>query len=276
MGALGQAAIKPPPHPAKRPLNLAMGILLVRGRIQATGAGSGASSGSSNNASTSSSSSGASTTQQTPPTTVKAALQDTANALHTRVPVILPNTLPISSGHYATATTKSETWYYRVHFYETAHPTKINAATASNGTSLATFEGTEYTDSKTAKSNIDNYIKASQTPPEQVDLGYGIKASVEGATGHSYLHWNEGRWSITIDSPTDHSFEKENGTDLGKQVAAYLNKAYLPAPKSIGAILIHNWKHSHETTVEWQFNQMTYKITSQTPMMALKIAVASH
>ena len=54
----------------------------------------------------------------------------------------------------------------------------------------------------------------------------------------------------------------------------YLNTYMLPAPEKIGVISVNNWSSSNRTTIEWQYNQMVYKVWSQYPITALKASVA--
>ncbi|NRD78164.1 hypothetical protein HPT25_12280 [Bacillus sp. BRMEA1] len=212
--------------------------------------------------------------QNTPPRTKQEALNKIAKSLKTKVPFILPKNVPLDTGKYLTATTSSQSWYYQIQLFQTNNPVNINTLAAPKGTWIATLEGTEYKDSASAEQAINGYILADTTQ-NSIDLGHGIKGTMDAATGHSYIIWNEGRWSIKLDSPNDPTYQNKNYPDslkLAQKIVAYLNTHTLPAPQKIGVITIHNWQQNQETTIEWQYHEMTYKVTSSDPLKALEIA----
>jgi hypothetical protein len=215
----------------------------------------------------------------TPPQTQQEALNKIKAVLKTRVPLILPTNVPVEKGHYLTAAATSETWYYKVNFYETDQPADIGSQKASKGNLIATVEGTEYKNAASAKEAINGYVQAdtSQSGAPIIDLGHNIKAIGDAGLGHGYLIWNEGRWCINLDSPNDPAYKNKKYPDskqLAKNIVEYLNNHMLPAPQKIGVISINNWNNSQGTTIEWQYNEMVYKVWSQDPMTALKVAVA--
>lgn len=215
-----------------------------------------------------------STNQKTPPQTKQEVLNSIAKQLKTKVPLMMPKNVPLDEGKYLTATTTSQTWYYQVNLYETDTPVNINSQEASKGTLIATIEGTEYKDSASAEKAINGYVQAD-TSQNSVDLGHGIKGTMEGAAGHSYILWNEGRWSIKLDSPNDPTYQNKtypDGLKLAQKIVAYLNDLSLPAPHKNGVITIHNWQQEPETTIEWQHHKMTYQVTSQDPIKAIEVA----
>lgn len=211
--------------------------------------------------------------------TQKEVLNKIAAVLNTKVPLMLPINVPVDKGKYLTATTISQTWYYKINFYESSKPTDINSPAASKGNMIATVEGTEYKNAASAKAAVSGYsqVDPSKYPGMEIDLGHNIKALGEGGLGHGYLTWNEGRWCIRVDSPNDKTHINKNYPDskkLAESVVEYLNNHMLPAPQKIGVISIDNWNNSHGTTIQWQYNQMVYRVWSQDPLTALKIAVA--
>lgn len=191
---------------------------------------------------------------------------------------MLPIDVPVSSGHFLSGITHSETWYYRTKLVETTHPAKVNSTSAINGQLIGTIEGTEYSSAEKAKASIPGYYRVDTSQTEMaIDLGHGIKGMAEGAAGHGYISWNEGRWLIRIDSPNDPTYQVSTYKDskaLAKKVVTYLNQYALPAPQKIGVITISTWKNTNLTTIKWQFHEMTYQVTSHNPFTALKIAVA--
>jgi hypothetical protein len=139
------------------------------------------------------------------------------------------------------------------------------------------IEKQEYDSAEEAAAAIDGYRKVDQT---NIDLGHGIKGFQEGAAGHEYISWNEGRWLIQLDFPTDPQYVidgYEGGSEMAKKVVEYLESHYLPAPHEIGMITINGFKEHPETVVKWQEGKTVYSITSKNkePFDALATAVES-
>jgi hypothetical protein len=136
----------------------------------------------------------------------------------------------------------------------------------------------DYDSPEEAAAQIEGYEKVDQT---NIDLGHGIKGLQEGAAGHEYIYWNEGRWLIKVDFPTDPQYKidgYEGAEDMGKKVVDYLEKNYLPAPDDKGVITINGFKEHPETVVKWQEGKTVYTITSteKEPFSALDTAVESN
>ena len=199
-------------------------------------------------------------------------------ALNTKVPLMLPMSVPVEKGRYLTAATVSQTTTYKVSFYETNQPAEINSQAASKGTLITAVEGTEYKDAASAKENISGYEQVDTSNyGDLLDLGHEIKAVAAAGLGHQYLIWNEGRWCIRMDSSTDPAYKNKEYPDrnqLAKNIVAYLDEHMLPAPQKIGVISINIWNQNDGATVEWQDDQTVYQVSSEDPMTALKIAVA--
>ncbi|MCG1027110.1 hypothetical protein J5S49_02245 [Virgibacillus halodenitrificans] len=126
-----------------------------------------------------------------------------------------------------------------------------------------------------AVSAVKGYNNVEQT---NMDLGHGVQAFAEGATGHTYISWNEGKWYIEINSPTDTKYQMstfKNGKALAKNVVDYLEANYLPAPDEKGVIKINSFKKHPSTSIEWQQGNTVYKIDQNTekPLDTLDLAV---
>ncbi|RIW33238.1 hypothetical protein D3H55_11300 [Bacillus salacetis] len=137
------------------------------------------------------------------------------------------------------------------------------------------IEQTDYESEDRAAQAIENYREVEQT---NTDLGHSIQALVEGATGHQYISWNEGRWLIQMDFPTDSQYAYEpypEGVELAKEVVEYLESHYLPAPEDRGMISINGFSDSPETVIQWQKGKSVYEITNNNgkPFKAIDKAV---
>lgn len=139
------------------------------------------------------------------------------------------------------------------------------------------IEETDYSSEQEAINAIENYEEVEQT---NIDLGHGVKALSEGATGHNYISWNEGKWLIRVNAPTDPEYAAGNygdGKELARAVVDYLETNYLPAPDERGVIEIDDFDEHPGTVIRWQQGSTVYEIDESTdnPIDALQIAVES-
>ena len=207
-------------------------------------------------------------------------LQQTKAVLSTKVPLKLPESVPVAKGECLTSAAVSQSWYYKASFYGTEQPAAVNSKDASKGKLIAAVEGTEYKNANSAKENINGYTQVDLSVANKdalVDLGHNIKAVEDAGCGHGYLSWNEGRWCVNVDSPNDPTYQNKTYPDskkLAKNIVAYLDDHMLPVPEKIGLIAVNNWNNNMGAIISWQDNQMVYQVTSQDPMTALQVAVA--
>jgi hypothetical protein len=136
----------------------------------------------------------------------------------------------------------------------------------------------KYKDQATANNKIDGYHRIKQT---NVDLGHDVKAFGEASTGDAILVWNEGRWLIEVDYPTDKTRGTKrfpSGMELAKKIVAYLDTHSLPAPHDKGTIKVRDYKDSYRTTVQWQEGKSVYSTKSKgnNPIEVLKKVVSMH
>ncbi|MBU5671745.1 hypothetical protein [Paenibacillus brevis] len=134
---------------------------------------------------------------------------------------------------------------------------------------------TQYSSKETAVNAIENYYEIEQT---NVDLGHGIKGHAEGAAGHQYISWNEGKWLIEVNFPTDPEYavdDYDNGEAMAKAIVSYLEDHFLPPPDERGKIQINGFREHPETIIQWQEGTKVYVIDQKTadPLDTLQIAV---
>lgn len=204
-------------------------------------------------------------------------LSKAGSALHTNVPVLVPSNVPTAKNTYLTATTKSSKDHYQITFLQSDNPVPVNDPSLKSHPDdwvIATLSGTVYKNRTEADQQFQLYQKITQ---KNLDLGNGIKAFSEGAAGHAYIGWNEGRWFISVDSPSDPTYSNtgDQGKKIAMSVAAYLHDHMLPPPHQHGIIMIDNWKKHHGVTIRYQNDSAVYTITGhQDPLTPIKIAAA--
>ncbi len=129
--------------------------------------------------------------------------------------------------------------------------------------------------SEEAANYMEGYRNIKQT---NIDLGFGIEGSRDAGAGHQYISWNEGRWFIGLDYPTDTQYVTEkypNNTALAKQMVSYLESHYLPAPQDKGVIKVRGFKDSPQVKIQWQVDKVVYEINSDknNPIEAIQKAI---
>lgn len=149
--------------------------------------------------------------------------------------------------------------------------------TDSKEASNSDIKETNYSSEQEAVNAIENYEEVEQT---NIDFGHGVEALAEGATGHNYISWNEGKWLIRVNAPTDPELatgKYEDGEELARTVVDYLETNYLPAPDERGVIEIDDFDEHPGTVIRWQQGSTVYEIDESTdnPIDALQIAVES-
>lgn len=131
-----------------------------------------------------------------------------------------------------------------------------------------------YSSEKEAVNAIENYYEIEQT---NLDLGHGIKGFAEGAAGHHYISWNEGKWLIEINFPTNPEYaidNYENAESMAKSIVNYLEEHFLPPPDQRGKIQVNGFREHPETIIRWQQGNKVYEIDQKTanPLEPLQIA----
>lgn len=147
--------------------------------------------------------------------------------------------------------------------------------TDSEEASNSNINETDYSSEQEAVNAIENYEEVEQT---NTDLGHGIEALSEGAAGHNYISWNEGKWLIRVDAPTNPenaTGNYEDGEELAQAVVNYLETNSLPAPDQRGVIEINDSEDHPGTVIRWQQGSTVYEIDENTdnPIDALQTAV---
>ena len=87
----------------------------------------------------------------------------------------------------------------------------------------------------------------------KVPLSGNVNATLNSGAGQRYLHWNSGKWSVTI-----HGTAGKDPVPTGRKVVALLNNAYLPAPDSRGAASFTAGSGSGNQKIEWNSGKAVY------------------
>jgi len=168
----------------------------------------------------------------------------------------------------------------------TAASTKLTATKASGtkgnykvtyhdqtGDQQATFQKQTLGTAATAQDEVD-YV-GSRTKGPSVKLTNRTKAVVQGTMGHTYVHWNTGKWSVT--AVTDNADQAGTPQQFAKQVNAQVAQKRLPSDAKRGAITVYSGQETAQAnTVKWQAGNHLYTVSGQTAASTVKLAQNSH
>lgn len=128
---------------------------------------------------------------------------------------------------------------------------------------------TTYGSAAAAEAQI-NY-RPQQAGLPKVDVGDNLTATEEGAAGSTYLTWEEGRWSLSLQAST---INGEDPLPLAKQITTLLSQEMLPVPAGHGAISVSTTTtNSRNNTVTWREGNAVYVVSSISPLKALQTAI---
>lgn len=212
-------------------------------------------------------------------TSPKMVMQKIMQSINTSIPKLAPTQIPLNKDMFLTAAIKSDSNSFNIIFMQTSKPIAINHHTLNNVSMknrISEFGAKKYKNPSQALASMN--IPPTDLNKGNVDLGHGIKAISDAGAGHQYLSWNEGRWFINIDSPTDPQYANKNyptAVELGKKIVSYLEDHMLPPPHDKGEIKISTWKNNNETKIQWQEQDIIYRLkTKREPIEALKMATS--
>lgn len=105
-----------------------------------------------------------------------------------------------------------------------------------------------------------------------IDVGDHLKAQQQGAAGSTYLTWQEGRWSITVQAINQF---QEDPLPLAKQATALFSQLALPIPAGHGAVNLRvNAGGLRLNTVAWRNGNVLYTASGVDAMTLLSVATS--
>lgn len=163
----------------------------------------------------------------------------------------------------------------------TADSTKVSAKSVSgtkqnytvkyqdkSGDQNATFQKKTLGTSQTANKEVD-YV--GKTDGAAVKLTNSTKAVSQGVMGHTYVHWNTGKWSVT--AVTDNADQAGTPAQFAKQVNRQLKRASLPSQAKRGAVTVYSGDEADQAnTVQWQSGKHLYTVSGQSAATTVKLA----
>lgn len=157
---------------------------------------------------------------------------------------------------------------YNIYYYAEDAPIAVNDGAVNELDPIASFNKSTYELEEEAVAAVDQVLDLQG---EEVDLGYGITAYMQGAAGSSYLNWQEGNWSILVQAS---NIEGEDPVALAQEVVAYLEEVYLPEPSQVGQIRlsVSSAGSLEANFVVWQEGNVVYQVDHFDPLHAVIMA----
>lgn len=145
---------------------------------------------------------------------------------------------------------------FTVYYIKDTEGKNFNDPSLKDKVSYITFSKKTYGSEEEAEQAV-NYISGeSEMGLPKVPLSGNVNATLNSGAGQRYLHWNSGKWSVTI-----HGTAGKDPVPTGRKVVALLNNAYLPAPESRGAASFFTaGSGSGNQKIEWNSGKAVYTI----------------
>ena len=144
---------------------------------------------------------------------------------------------------------------FTVYYIKDTEGKNFNDPSLKDKVSYITFSKKTYGSEEEAEQAV-NYISGeSEMGLPKVPLSGNVNATLNSGAGQRYLHWNSGKWSVTI-----HGTAGKDPVPTGRKVVALLNNAYLPAPDSRGAASFTAGSGSGNQKIEWNSGKAVYTI----------------
>ena len=179
----------------------------------------------------------------------------------------LPAAVSTDKAH-VTATANVNNGASTVKFFGTDAPVAVNDAKLNGATPVYTLTKTVYANTATAIANI-NWSGTDQGLPT-VALGDNQTATKEGAAGSTYLHWNEGKWSLLVRAS---NVNNQDPTALGKQLVELFRTKALPAPTDKGAASFNLSDSQGGQSIVWNNGATVYTLTGTDALATAQTAV---
>lgn len=139
------------------------------------------------------------------------------------------------------------------------------------GSNAATFQKKTLGSAATAADQVDYFGRSTAGP--SVKLTHGTRAVVQGTMGHTYVHWNTGKWSVT--AVTSNADQSGTPTQFADQVNNQLQQQHLPTDATTGAVTVYSQttgSSAQADTVKWQSGHQLYTVSGQSAAGTVKLA----
>lgn len=189
--------------------------------------------------------------------------------LKTALPgALLPSTYPTNATLNASYTGNSS--HYAIYYNPGSTALAFNSSQVGDNAAAIKLTKQTYATAQAAEAQI-NY-QPVDAANASVDIGDNLKAEQQGAAGSTYLTWQEGRWSITVQAINQFH---EDPLPLAKQATALFSKFALPIPAGHGAVTLRvNTGNLRLNTIAWRSGNILYTASGTDAMTLLTVATS--
>lgn len=145
---------------------------------------------------------------------------------------------------------------YTVYYYGGNRGVKLNDSRLNKAPAFVSLTKKSYSSQGSATASIEYTSSESTVGLPGVDLGSNITGTMDSGAGQKYLHWNEGRWSMTVRAS---SVRGQDPTKEARQIVAMTQSYYLPAPETRGSA---TFEINNGGTLSWVRGDSVYTMRS--------------
>lgn len=168
----------------------------------------------------------------------------------------------------AATTGSSDQDNFNIYYYAENEPIGVDDQALNELDPIASFTKESFETTEEAAEAVNQILDLQG---QEVDLGYDITGYMQGAAGSTYLNWQEGNWSLIVQSQNDGD---NDPVALATEVVEYLEEVYLTPPEDLGQITLKD--QAEEGTLEnnsvvWQKGNVVYTVQHHDPMGAIRM-----
>lgn len=145
---------------------------------------------------------------------------------------------------------------YTVYYYGGNRGVKLNDSRLNKAPAFVSLTKKSYSSQGAATASIEYTSSESNVGLPGVNLGSNITGTMDSGAGQKYLHWNEGRWSMTVRAS---SVRGQDPTKEARQIVAMTQSYYLPAPETRGSA---TFEINNGGTLSWVRGDSVYTMRS--------------
>lgn len=180
----------------------------------------------------------------------------------------LSREIPSISGKFLNVRYTGNNSNYTIYYYWNDQSFDLNDRRLQNETPFAVAQKKSFSTVEAAQAQV-NYQPSEPGLPT-VALGSNIQGVVQGTTGSTYITWQEGRWSLTVQASAN-----LDGTSQAKKMVDYFNSNSLPIPDAHGAVQTYVGSNDYrQNSISWTKDKTLYLIKAANFMTALEMGTS--
>lgn len=146
---------------------------------------------------------------------------------------------------------------FTVYYSKAKEGKNFNDPSLKDATSYVTIEKKTYASATEAKSAINYSNGQAQMGLPKIQLGSGLTGTLDNVNGQKFIHWNSGKWSMTV-----RSTGSQDPTTTARKIVNKLAGNYLPKPSSraAGNFVIGKGSGLQKQVMSWDKGNAVYTV----------------